>query len=65
MLECCVCGLQYVDSTCTRSELGLITISHVIVDLTGVLQWYPRLTFLGILPGRVTGGPLKMSELLS
>ena len=48
-----------------RLELGLIIISHVIVGLTGVLQGYPRLTFSGILPKRVTRGSLKMLELLS
>ena len=28
-----------------RLDLGVISISHVIVGLTGVLQGYPRLTF--------------------
>ena len=47
-----------------RLELGLISISHVIAGLTGVLQGYPRLAFSGILPERVIGGSLKMLELL-
>ena len=49
-----------------RLEIGLIIIiPHVIAGLAGVLQGYPRLTFLCILPERVIGGSLKMLELLS
>ena len=37
LLECSVCGLQYVAVHVLQLELGLITISHVIVKGASVL----------------------------
>ena len=65
MLECSVCGLQYVGSTCTSFRVRFNNYKSCNRRFNGVLQGYPRLTFSNILPERVIVCSLKMLELLS
>ena len=57
LLECTVCGVQYVGSTCTpfRLTVGLIITRRAVVSLIRGPQ-YPRWNSLGILLKKATTG---------
>ena len=61
LMECKVCGVQYVGSTCTPFRLRFKR-RRAIASLSGALRVYLRLIFSGILQGRIIMGFSKITK---
>ena len=60
LMECRVCGVQYVDSTCTPFRNRIKTIRRAVVSFMVVLRGSLRQRFSGILPEERMRDSLKM-----